>query len=118
MIIAIDFDGTIVTHKYPEIGELVPLAITKIKEFVAQGHKIILYTMRSGKELQDAISYCEKKGIKLWAVNENPTQKEWTSSPKIYANLYIDDAAFGCPLIYEKNERPYVDWRKIILEGM
>ncbi len=116
MIIAVDFDGTIVEHEYPAIGRRVPLAITKLKEFIAQGHKIILYTMRSGKELQYAVEYCKRNGINFWAVNENPTQKEWTSSPKIYAHMYIDDAAFGCPLIHVKGRRSYVDWRKIIIK--
>jgi len=113
MTIAVDFDGTIVTHEYPKIGEYIPFAIMRIRQFIAQGHKIILLTMRSGKTLEEAIQYCERVGIELWAVNENPTQKEWTNSPKIYANIYIDDAAFGCPLIFVEGKRPYVDWSLI-----
>ena len=120
MIIAIDFDGTIVTHEYPQIGKPVPYAISIMKDFVKQGCKIILHTMRSGKELKEAVDYISKQGITLYGINHNPTQDGWTTSPKTYANLYIDDAAVGCPLIYSTNiegfpepSRPYVDWIEI-----
>ena len=75
--------------------------------------------MRSVKCLKEAKDWFKEREIPLWGVNENPTQNAWTSSPKIYANLYIDDAACGCPLIYDetKASRPFVDWNaiKIIL---
>lgn len=66
--------------------------------------------------LQDAIDWFKENEIPLWGINENPKQKEWTSSPKIYANIYIDDAALGTPLRYAKEcglYRPYVDWDKM-----
>lgn len=105
--------GTCVTHEFPNIGKDIG-AVPVLKELVEKGHKIILYTMRShpdknnqGKTLsgetiandtlQDAIDWFEKNGIPLWGINENPKQKEWTSSPKIFANIYIDDAALGMP---------------------
>jgi len=113
MIIAVDFDGTIVTHDYPIIGQLIPQAIQTLHDLIASGHKLILYTMRSDRELVDAVDYCRANSIELWAVNKNPTQTEWTSSPKIFANLYIDDAAVGCPLVVGAHRRPYVDWVKI-----
>jgi hypothetical protein len=116
MIIAIDFDGTIVEHNYPDIGRPVIGAIEYIKQFQNLGAKIILWTMRSdnddGPTLSSAVNYCLSKGIELYGINSNPTQNEWTSSPKAYANIYIDDAAIGCPLRESASygARPYVDW--------
>ena len=123
MYIAIDFDGTCVTHDYPRIGK--EIGATKVlKRLVAAGHKLILNTMRSDKELQDAVNWFKKNGIELYGVNENPTQKRWTNSPKVYAHMYIDDAALGCPLINapELSNRPFVDWdsidRQLIQKGI
>ena len=114
MIIAIDFDGTCVTHEYPKIGKENEGCVDVLKELVREGHKLILYTMRSGEYLEDAVNWFKEREIPLWGINKNPTQSTWTKSPKIYANLYIDDAACGCPLIYDKSEhRPYVDWNAI-----
>lgn len=114
MIIAIDFDGTCVTHEYPKIGRENEGCVDVLKELVHEGHKLILYTMRSGKYLKEAIDWFKERGIPLWGINENPTQSAWTFSPKIYANLYIDDAACGCPLIHNESEgRPFVDWNAI-----
>ena len=114
MIIAIDFDGTCVTHEYPKIGKENEGCVDVLKELVHEGHKLILYTMRSGKYLKEAVDWFKEREIPLWGINENPTQSTWTKSPKIYANLYIDDAACGCPLIYNESEnRPFVDWNTI-----
>lgn len=113
MIIAVDFDGTIVTHEYPKVGRDIG-AIPVLKRLIDEGHKLILYTMRSACELDEAQCYIHSFGIHLFGVNENPTQAHWTSSPKAYANLYIDDAALGIPLINPMNgERSYVDWEKV-----
>ena len=113
MIIALDFDGTVVSHEYPHIGEDIG-AVPILKELVAAGHKLILFTMRSGKLLNDAIAWFERNGIELYAVNENPEQKSWTSSVKVHANIYIDDCALGCPIRYEEDiRRPFVDWKKV-----
>ena len=112
-LICIDFDGTIVTHEYPDIGDPVPGALEKIKELQQRGFGIILFTMRSGEKLKEAVDYLIKNGIELYGVNKNPTQERWTTSPKAYGHIYIDDAAYGCPLIYPKYGRPYVDWSKI-----
>ena len=117
MIIAIDFDGTIVEHKYPMIGKAAPLAIETITKWQEEEHDIILYTMRSGQELKEAVAYIFDAGIGLYGINTNPTQKKWTDSPKAYANIYIDDAACGCPLMSGiEGNRPMVDWSKISLE--
>ena len=110
MTIAIDFDGTVVRHEYPLVGEDCPFAEKTLKRLVKAGHRLILFTMRHDKELEDAVSWFAERGIPLFGINENPEQKVWTSSPKAYANLYIDDAALGCPLIENGVDRAYVDW--------
>lgn len=117
MVIAIDFDGTCVTHEYPNIGREVEGCVDVLKELVHEGHKLILYTMRSGKQLKEATDWFKEREIPLWGINKNPTQSAWTKSPKVYANLYIDDAACGCPLIYDKSKasRPFVDWDAITI---
>lgn len=114
-IIAVDFDGTIVEHKYPAIGDPVPGAIAALRRFVKAGAKLILWTMRGGKYLEEAVEYCKKAHIELWAVNHNPEQDAWTASPKAYAHLYIDDAALGCPLTrHPSGESSVVDWKKVV----
>ena len=112
--IAIDFDGTCVTHEYPRIGKNIGSSMI-LHDLVINGHMLILYTMRSGKELQDALNWFIKEDIKLYGVQKDPEQDSWTSSNKCYANLYIDDAALGCPLKYNEilSSRPYADWGKI-----
>jgi trehalose-6-phosphatase len=114
MIIAIDFDGTVVDHRYPEIGPDAPGAIETLKALVAAGHRLILFTMRSGYHLGEAISWFEIFGIPLWGIQLNPEQASWSQSNKCYAEMYIDDAAFGCPTIHPKGfKRKCVDWRKV-----
>lgn len=110
--IAIDFDGTISDHDYPRIGRPVPGAIEWIKQWKEAGAAIYLWTMRCGAHLDEAVAWCREQGLEFHGVNENPSQKTWTQSPKLYANFYIDDAAFGCPLVVNPRTdgRPYVDW--------
>jgi hypothetical protein len=114
MKIAIDFDGTCVTHSYPKIGKDIG-AVPVLKRLVEKGHRLILNTMRCGKELQDAVDWFENNGIPLYGVNEDPGQKDWTQSPKVFANLYIDDAALGCPLMIDpsNSERAFVNWSEV-----
>ena len=119
MIIAVDFDGTCVTHEFPRIGKDIG-AQRVLKKLVQNGHQLILWTIRSGNRktadvLVPAVEWFEQNGILLFGVNEHPHQKEWSMSPKAYANLYIDDAALGCPLITDPtmSDRPYVDWAKV-----
>jgi len=110
MYIAIDFDGTCVTHDYPEVGKDIG-AVPVLKALAAKGDQLILFTMRSGETLEHAVKWFADNGIPLYGVNTNPTQSSWTKSPKAYAQLYIDDAALGIPLTYPMNgKRPYVDW--------
>lgn len=119
MYICIDFDGTIVDHALPELGQPVPHAIKWLKRFTNLGAKLILFTMRAdgqkhGDVLTDAVNYLKDNGIELYGINENPAQKSWTSSPKPFAHFYIDDAAVGCPLIHPAGfRRPCVNWKKV-----
>lgn len=120
MILAIDFDGTCVTHAYPIIGKDIG-AVPVLKKLVEKGHKLILFTMRGKDEsikpdtLDSAIGWFNHHSIPLFGINENPGQSSWTASNKVYAQLYIDDAALGCPLIYDTtvSNRPYVDWKAV-----
>lgn len=120
--IVIDFDGTIVTHDYPRIGKPVPHAIETMLEWQKESAHLILFTMRSGKELNEAVAYCKENGVEFYGVQINPSQTTWTTSPKAYGELIIDDAAAGCPLIVPGGGvRPYVDWveiKKIVKERL
>jgi hypothetical protein len=121
MEICIDFDGTCVTHEFPKVGRDIGAAKI-LKTLVAQGHNLILFTMRSDNRpdgthpLSDAVNWFYKNNIPLYGINTNPRQRTWTGSPKAYGQLYIDDAALGCPLIHQKEGRPYVDWEVVGLE--
>lgn len=115
MYACIDFDGTIVDHKYPLIGEEVPDAIRSLKRLETMDFKLILFTMRSGETLLEAVEWLLNRDILLYGVNRNPSQDSWTDSPKAYGHIYIDDAAVGCPLICPSSfNRPCVDWKKIM----
>lgn len=107
MIIAVDFDGTCVFHKYPRMGSDVPDAVPVLRELVLAKHQLILLTMRGrnswnpetgGDVLQEAVAWFENHRIPLFGVNSSPGQESWTSSSKVYAHRYIDDAAVGCPV--------------------
>ncbi len=110
MIIAIDFDGTIVHHEYPAVGKPNAGAIFYMDKFIKAGAQLILHTMRSHQGLDDAKDYLKESGLEFFGFNCNPDQFKWTDSPKPYANIYIDDAAYGCPLVTPRKGRPYVDW--------
>lgn len=128
MDICIDFDGTCVTHRFPEIGNDIG-AVPVLKKLVAAGHNLILFTMRSdietvtskeedickepGDYLTQAINWFKDNNIPLYGINSNPTQTKWTASPKAYGHLYIDDAALGIPLKRTAGERNYVDWETV-----
>lgn len=112
LFISVDFDGTIVEHEYPDVGREVPGAIFWLKKFQEAGAKLILSTMRSDEALAEAVEFCRKNGIELYGVNNNPEQKSWTSSPKIYSHIHIDDTNACCPLreSAKMGGRSYVDW--------
>lgn len=113
MVIAIDFDGTCVTHEFPNVGKDIG-AVPVIKDLIAAGHKIILYTMRDKQYQKDAEQWFKDNEIPLFGSNENP-DATWTTSPKVFAHLYIDDMALGIPLKIDYNisNRPFVDWIKV-----
>lgn len=114
MIIAIDFDGTCVTHDYPRIGKDIG-AVPVLKKIVENGHRLLLLTMRSGDKLDEAKKWFEDNEIPIWSANENPEQKSWTESNKVYAHIYIDDAGLGVPLMNASHysDRPFVNWNEV-----
>ena len=113
MTIGIDFDGTLVSWNFPLVGK--DIGAAKVcRDLVKKGVKIILYTMRNKELLDDAVKWCEDNDIKLYGVNENPSQT-WSDSRKVHADIYIDDQALGCPLKEDKSisDRSFVDWEKV-----
>jgi len=95
--IAIDFDGTIVEHQYPEIGKKRLFAIETIRKLQDYGCQIILWTFRSGKKLEEAVNYCKKEGLEFYAVNKNYPEEVFDESisRKIDADIFIDDKNLG-----------------------
>lgn len=96
MIIAVDFDGTIVEHKYPRIGNQIPFAIETLLQLQKENHILILWTVREGTLLQDAIDYCARFGLIFYAHNANFPEESREDSPrKLKADLFIDDRNLG-----------------------
>ena len=95
--IAVDFDGTIVEHEYPEIGKEKLFAFLTLKELNKKGARLILWTFRSGKELDEAVEFCRKNGVEFYAVNKNYPEEimNETVSRKIDADIFIDDRNLG-----------------------
>lgn len=131
MDIILDFDGTCVTHDFPRVGKDIG-AVPVLKELVANGHRLILFTMRSNREklndpkddtviditgsfLDDAVEWFKANDIPLYGIQTNPTQHNWTSSPKAYGQLHIDDAGLGIPLTRDRyySDRPFVNWQVV-----
>lgn len=99
MLIAIDFDGTIVEHKYPAIGPEIPFAIETLKKLKAERHKLILWSVREGKLLEEAVEFCRQRGLEFYAVNRDYPEEEKGQnnhySRKLKADLFIDDRNLG-----------------------
>lgn len=98
MTIAVDFDGTIVEHEYPKIGKPIPFAIDVLKKLQYEDHHmLILWTVRAGTLLDEAVEYCKNKGLEFYAVNKNFPEEtlEPGISRKIVADIYIDDRNLG-----------------------
>ena len=131
-VIAVDFDGTLAEHRYPEIGAEVPGAIEWCKRWQAAGARLILLTMRSEEQagpdppghsvLKAAVDWCSARGLEFWAVNWTRDQASWSKSRKVYAHVYVDDASACAPLIQpevcdlpvdESCPRPYLDWSAV-----
>lgn len=107
MIYGIDFDGTIVTEQFPEIGKPIEKTVSFIRDLQAKGHKWILITMREGKHLDDAVKWLKAQEIAPDAVNDNlPERVEmWGNNPrKVYADIYIDDHNAGGVQLPGENE--------------
>jgi len=97
LVISIDFDGSVVEHVYPEIGNPMPQAFEVLKELQGAGHRLVLWTCREGKDLQDAIEFCKLNGIEFVSHNVNAREDAyiWPPSRKILADVYIDDKNLG-----------------------
>ncbi len=97
MKIAIDFDGTIVEDAYPDIGKPMLFAFETIKELQKQKHQLILWTYRSGEELEDAVKFCRENGIEFYSVNQSYPEERFDpgGSRKIHAHIFIDDRNIG-----------------------
>ncbi len=98
MIIAVDFDGTIVEHKYPEIGRERPFATSTLRKLIEEQHRLILWTVRRGKELEEAVNWCKERGVEFYAVNRSYPEEvieENKACCKVNADLFIDDLNLG-----------------------
>ena len=99
MRIAVDFDGTIVEHRYPEIGKEIPFAVATLKQLIREGHLLILWSVREGELLDEAVEWCRAKGIEFYAVNSDYPDEDETLSKKISrklkVDLFIDDRNVG-----------------------
>ncbi|MBM6991658.1 MAG: hypothetical protein I3J02_00075 [Prevotella sp.] len=97
--IAVDFDGTVVEHRYPEIGEELPFATETLRMLIKDQHRLILWTVREGKLLQDAIDWCHERGVDFWAINRDYPEEEENKnnhfSRKLKADYFIDDRGIG-----------------------
>ena len=99
MVIAVDFDGTIVEHRYPAIGKELPFAIDTLRKLVEEGHRLILWTVREGQSLDEAVEFCRSRGLEFYAVNRDYPEEEKENNQrftrKIKADLWIDDRNLG-----------------------
>lgn len=98
MTIAIDFDGTIVTHRYPRMGEERPFAIATLKRLISDGHRLVLWTVREGELLDEAVAWCKERGVEFYAVNRDYPEEEKEHqgfSRKVKVDLFIDDRNLG-----------------------
>lgn len=99
MLIAVDFDGTIVEHRYPEIGPEIPFATETLKMLIRDQHNLILWTVREGQLLEEAIEWCRKRGIEFYAINKDYPEEEKENnnhfSRKLKVDVWIDDRNIG-----------------------
>jgi hypothetical protein len=108
--VALGFDGTCVTHNYPNVGEDVGADLW-LKAALGMKAKLILYTVRDHDKLVEAVEWFDNHGIELWAINKNLTQGAWSESPKIHRHITVDDSSLGIPLKRHGNRgRWVVDW--------
>lgn len=98
MTIAVDFDGTIVEHRYPEIGREIPFATDTLKMLIKEGHRLILWSVREGKLLDEAVEWCRERGVEFYAVNKDypeESREDRNFSRKLKVEMFIDDRNVG-----------------------
>lgn len=99
MNIAVDFDGTIVEHRYPEIGKERPFATATLRKLIEDGHRLILWSVREGELLEQAVEWCKKRGVVFYAVNrdfeEDTPERNTSYSRKLKVQMFIDDRNVG-----------------------
>ena len=97
MIIAVDFDGTIVEHRYPAIGREIPFAMDTLKLLAQERHQLILWTVREGRLLDEAVEFCRSRGLEFYAVNSiYPDGESEAQRPrKLDVDMFIDDRNVG-----------------------
>ncbi|MFN4763924.1 BT0820 family HAD-type phosphatase [Gillisia sp. Q332] len=123
LTIAVDFDGTIVENRFPNIGKPILFALETLKKLQEEGHQLILWTYRSGNELQEAVAFCNSKGIYFYSVNKSYPEEEFdhSISRKIQADIFIDDRNIGGLLgwgeVYLKLSKESLDKEKKILQN-
>ena len=125
MLIAVDFDGTIVEHRYPEIGPEIPFAVQTLRMLIAERHKLILWSVREGELLDDAINWCRERGIEFYAVNRDYPEETLANndhfSRKLKVDVFIDDRNLGglpdwgtiYRMVHDK-----IQWHQIINEAV
>lgn len=116
MVIAVDFDGTIVEDRYPDIGKEKRFAFMTLKALQKEGHRLILWTYRSGRTLEEAVEFCRRNGIEFYAVNKSYPEEDFNESEasrKIHADIFIDDRNIGGMMewgkIWQLIGEPHVD---------
>ena len=99
MTIAVDFDGTIVTHKYPKIGEEIPFAVDTLKALQQRHHRLILWSVREGELLDEAVEWCRARGLEFYAINRDYPEETTENNPhfsrKLKVDVFIDDRNLG-----------------------
>lgn len=105
LVIAVDFDGTIVTEKYPEIGDPIENAFEVLTQLQNDGHRLLLWTYRHGEKLEEAVEFCKQRGIEFYAANRNFPEEivDETVPRKLLADFYIDDRTIGGLPDWEKS---------------
>ena len=124
MTIAVDFDGTIVEHRYPEIGREIPFATDTLKMLIKEGHRLILWSVREGKLLDEAVEWCRERGVEFYSVNKDypeETIEDKNYSRKLKVGMFIDDRNVGglpdWGIIYKKVSEKK-SYRDILLEEL
>lgn len=112
--LAVDFDGTLCHHRYPQIGEELTEGIEFLKGLQKQGAQLFLDTMRSGTELEEAIKWCKDRGLVFDSIGPQISQRRWTTSPKCHADFSIDDRNATVPVLYDDKNSPFLDWKEFI----